>query len=81
MWGKIDSIRKLCDRVKKRDPENILAVIPESNRMVYLNETGKINNKMKELDPICDTLLMFVKNTPAGRELVNSMSLTPLSIK
>lgn len=73
MWGKIDSIRKICDRIKKRDPDTILAVIPESNRMVYLNENGKINNKMKELDPICDTLLMFVKDTPAGRKLVESL--------
>ena len=77
MWGKIDSIRKICDRVKKHDPDNILAVIPESNRMVYLNGNGKINNKMNELDPICDTLLMFVKNTPAGRNLVDAMKAIP----
>lgn len=77
MWGKIDTIRKICDRVKKQDSDNILAVIPESNRMVYLNGNGKINNKMKELDPICDTLLMFVKDTPAGRKLVEDMQLMP----
>ena len=75
MWGKIDSIRKICDKLKKRDPENILAVVPESNRMIYLNPEGQVNTKMIELDPVSDTILMFVKNTPSGQELVERMSL------
>lgn len=74
---KIDTIKKICSRIKNRDPDNILAVIPEFNRMVYQNASGKIRSGMDELDPLCDTLCMFVKNTPEGQALVERMSQMP----
>lgn len=74
---KIETIKQICTRIKKRDPNNILAVIPEFNSMVYLNGSGKIKSGMDELDPLCDTLCMFVKNTPEGQALVERMSQMP----
>lgn len=79
LWGRINVIRNLCSRIKKRNPDLILAVVPEFNRMIYLNENGNISSGMEELNPICDTLLMFVKNTPEGRELVKQMEYQPPS--
>lgn len=80
IWGQINVLKKLCSRIKKRNPDLILAVVPEFNRMVYLNENGKISPKMKDLSPICDTLCMFVKNTPEGHELVRKMEHSPHSL-
>ena len=45
--------------------------------MVYLNGSGKIKSRMNELDPLCDTLCMFVKNTLEGQALVERMSQMP----
>lgn len=80
LWGKINTIQKICTCIKKRDSDNILAVIPEFNRVVYLNDKGLINSNMKNLDPICDTLCMFVKNTPEGKAIVKSMNQAPHSL-
>ncbi len=77
LWGKINTIQKICTRIKKRDPDNILAVIPEFNRMVYLNGNGKLKSGMDDLDPLCDTLCMFVKNTSEGQALVEKMKQLP----
>ena len=77
LWGKINTFQRICTRIKKSDPDNILAVIPEFNSMVYLNGSGKIKSGMDELDPLCDTLCMFVKNTPEGQALVERMSQMP----
>lgn len=76
-WGRIDTIRKICSRIKKNDPDNILAVIPEFNRMVCLNGSGKIRRDMDDLDPLCDALCMFVKNTLEGQTLVEKMKRLP----
>lgn len=80
IWGKINTISKICTILKKRDPDNILTVIPEFNRMVYLDNRGYINRKVKELDPICTTLCMFVKNNLKGQKLVESMRNLPHSL-
>lgn len=48
--------------------------------MVYLNENAKISRKMDEINPICDTLLVFVKNTPEGCELVKQMEYQPPTV-
>ena len=73
LWCKIDTIREICTRIKDRDPNSIIAVIPECNRMVYLDKNGMIDINMSELDPLCDTLCMFVKYTPEGQALVDEM--------
>ena len=73
MWGKINTIQWICSRIKNRDPDNILAVIPETNRMIYLNEKGQINRKSVELEPICHSLCMFVKDTPEGHALIKKL--------
>lgn len=80
LWGKINTIQQTCTRIKKEDPNNILAVIPEFNRMVYLNGSGKIKSDMDELDPLCDKLCMFVKNTPEGQAFVEKMEHLPHSL-
>ena len=72
LWGKINTIQKICTIIKERDPDNILAVIPETNRMVYINDKGQINSAVKDLEPICSTLCMFVKKTPEGQAIIES---------
>lgn len=73
LWGKISTIQEICSRIKDLNSDNILAVIPECNRMIYLNEKGEENNKVKDLEPVCKSLCMFVKNTPTGQAIVDSL--------
>lgn len=72
-WGRVNVINRICRRIKKKNPDLILAVIPEFNRMMYLNENGKIDKTVDSFNPICDSLCMFVKNTEEGRELIYKM--------
>lgn len=68
-------IRRLCRSIKKTNPELILAVVPESNRVIHLNADGKIDREMASLNPICDTLCMFVKDGEEGRKLINEFKI------
>lgn len=77
-WGRVNVINRICQRIKKENPELILAVIPEFNRMMYLNENGKIDKSVDSFNPICDSLCMFVKNTEEGRELIKKMRDFPI---
>lgn len=69
-WGNVNLIHRLCQKIKKRNPSLILAVIPQFNRMISLNKNGKISKQTSALNPVCDALCMFVKNTPEGHALV-----------
>lgn len=73
-WGRINMIQRICRKIKQKNPELILAVIPEFNRMMYLNRNGLIDSKIKDCDIICDTLCMFVRNTEEGRKFVKELS-------
>jgi hypothetical protein len=73
IWGRFTLIDWLCQRIKKRDPKTILAVVPQLSRAVCIKENGKIRNDISDLSPICDVLCMFVKDTPEGRALVQKM--------
>ena len=72
-WARFNTINKLCVKIKKKNPKLIYAVVPECNRAIYLNSKGKITSKAKEMLPICNSLLMFVKNCPEGAELIESL--------
>lgn len=78
-WGKINLINKICQRIKKKNPDLILAVIPEFNKMVYLTEEGKISKSVDKNNPVCNSLCMFVKNTDEGRNLIMEMRNLPFS--
>jgi hypothetical protein len=73
IWGRFTLIDWLCQRIKKRDPKTILAVVPQLSRAVCIKENGKIRNDISDLNPTCDVLCMFVKDTPEGRALVQKM--------
>lgn len=75
IYGRMNLIRRLCRSIKKTNPELILAVIPESNRVIHLNADGKIDREMASLNPICDTLCMFVKDGEEGRKLINEFKI------
>lgn len=72
-WARFNTINKLCKKIKKRNSDLIYAVIPEFNHAIYLNSKGRITPKAKEMLPICNSLLMFVKNCPEGAELIESL--------
>lgn len=80
MWGRIKLIYDMCKKIKRKNPKLILAVIPEFNRMVYLNQNGKIRSDIHDLNPICDTLCIFVRNTADGRALIEKMKNPPQSL-
>lgn len=69
-WSRINMLRKLCQKIKKRNADVILAVIPQYNRAIYLNQNGRIDKHINNINPLCDTLLFFVKDTPEGRAFV-----------
>lgn len=48
----------------------ILAVIPQYNKAIYLNQNGRIDKHINNINPLCDTLLFFVKDIPEGRAFV-----------
>ena len=73
-WGRINMIQRICRKIKQENPELILAVIPEFNRMMYLNQNGRIDSEVRDCDIICDTLCMFVRNTKEGRKFVKELS-------
>ena len=76
MWGRINVIYRLCQRIKKENPELILAVIPEFSRMIYLDKNGYIHNQTNQFNTLCDTLCMFVRNTDEGRKFVRKMEIS-----
>ena len=65
-WSRINMLRKLCQKIKKRNADVILAVIPQYNKAIYLNQNGRIDKHINNINPLCDTLLFFVKDTPEG---------------
>ena len=69
-WSRINMLRKLCQKIKKRNADVILAVIPQYNKAIYLNQNGRIDKHINNINPLCDTLLFFVKGTPEGRAFV-----------
>lgn len=69
-WSRVNIIQRLCKNMKNKNPKVILAVIPQYNRMVYLNSNGKISKQTDKFNPICDSVCMFVKNTPEGRKFI-----------
>ena len=69
-WSRINMLRKLCQKIKKRNADVILAVIPQYNKAIYLNQNGRIDKHINNINPLCDTLLFFVKDTPEGRAFV-----------
>ncbi|MGN0607260.1 MAG: hypothetical protein ACI4JM_12135 [Oscillospiraceae bacterium] len=69
-WGRIYLMSQLCQKIKQKNPDVILAVIPQYNRMIYLNRNGKIAKHIDNINPLCDKLCMFVKNTPEGRKFI-----------
>lgn len=73
-WGRINVIYHLCNKIKKKNSDLIYAVIPQFNRMVYINPKGKIYKEVSDINPICDSLCMFVKNSNEGRAFVKKIS-------
>lgn len=69
-WGRINIIRELCKEIKQKNPDVILAVIPQYNRMIYLNEKGRIDKHVENINPLFDTLIMFVRDCPEGRQFI-----------
>lgn len=68
--GRINLMSHLCQKIKQKNPDVILAVIPQYNHMIYLNRNGKISKHIDDINPLCDTLCMFVKNTTEGRKFI-----------
>lgn len=69
-WSRVNIIQRLCSKIKNKNSKVILAVIPQYNRMVYLNSNGKISKQTDKFNPICDSICVFVKNTPEGRQFI-----------
>ena len=76
-WGRINFIRKLCRKIKNKAPELILAVIPGLNRMIYLNKNAKISKNAEEFNILCDTLCIFVRNSPEGHAFIEKIKNSP----
>ncbi|MGN0612452.1 MAG: hypothetical protein ACI4JB_00990 [Porcipelethomonas sp.] len=74
-WGRINIIHHLCQKIKQKSPEIILAVIPQYNRMMYLKSNGKISDHVDNINPLPDTLCLFVKDTPEGRKFIEEQKL------
>lgn len=73
LWGRHNLITRLCWKIKRQNPDIILAVIPETNRLLYLTDKIVINNKMKSINPLYGSLCMFLKNTPEGQKIKNEI--------
>ena len=73
LWGRHNLINKLCKQIKLQNPDIILAVIPETNRLLYLTDEVVINRQMKSINPLYGSLCMFIKNTPEGQEIKNEI--------
>lgn len=43
--------------------------------MIHLNSDGKIDKYINDINPLCDTLCMFVKNTPEGKNFINEIKI------
>lgn len=76
-WGRINYIGQLCKKIKAKEPSLIIAVIPESNRMIYLNKKGNISKQTADFNVMCDTLCVFIKNSSEGRAFVDKINNTP----
>ena len=74
-WARIYLIFQVCKKIKRKNPNVILAVIPQYNRMIYLNSNGKIDKHINDINPLCDTLCMFVKDTPEGKNFINEIKI------
>lgn len=72
-WGRHNLINKLCKQIKLQNPDIILAVIPETNRLLYLTDEVVINRQMKSINPLYGSLCMFIKNTPEGQIIKNEI--------
>lgn len=79
-WGRVNFIQKLCNKIKKKAPSLIIAVIPEYNRMIYLNKNGKISKETNEFNVVCNSLCVFIKDTPEGHAVVEEFKNSPQSL-
>ena len=68
-YGIINTVQKICNYIKSLD-KDVLAVIPEFNRMNYINSDGLINRDMDGLEPVCDNICVFIKSSPSGKKLI-----------
>lgn len=73
-WSRVNLIHKICNKIKQKNPEIILAVIPEFSKLIYLNSNGIIDTNIDKFNPISNSLCMFVKNTEEGRKFVDSLN-------
>lgn len=76
-WGRINFIKNLCKKIKNKAPSIILAVISGLNRMVYLNENAKISENAEDFNILCNTLCIFVRNSPEGRAFIEKIKNSP----
>jgi len=79
-WGRINLIQKLCKKIKNKAPSLIIAVIPEYNRMIYLNRNAKISKETAEFNVLCNNLCVFVRNSSKGHALIEKIKNSPQSL-
>lgn len=66
-WNRFNMISRLYGFIKRKNADVILAIIPQYNKLYYLDSDGKINRNRKITDSVYDTPLIFIKDTPEGR--------------
>ena len=47
----------------------ILAVIPQYNKAIYLNQNGRIDKHINNINPLCDTLLFLCQRHTGGQSV------------
>ena len=69
-WDRFNMISRLYRFIKRKNADVILAIIPQYNKLYYLDSDGKINRNRKIADSVYDTPLIFIKDTPEGRNFL-----------
>ena len=69
-WSRFNIISRLYRFIKRKNADVILAIIPQYNKLYYLNSDGKINRNRKITNSVYDTSLIFIKGTPEGRKFL-----------
>lgn len=69
-WDRFNMISRLYRFIKRKNADVILAIIPQYNKLYYLDSDGKINRNRKITDSVYDTPLIFIKDTPEGRNFL-----------
>ena len=69
-WDRFNMISRLYGFIKRKNADVILAIIPQYNKLYYLDSGGKINRNRKITDSVYDTPLIFIKDTPEGRNFL-----------